>query len=370
MAVVMRFFAALVLIAGTAAAGAYILGYFGQAEQASRGRVAAAPPVIVADVKRRELVDQIEAIGTTFANESVTLTAPVTELISAVEFTDGQRVRRGDVLVRLSTEVQQASLLSARATLDEAEKQLVRIERLARQGTAAETRLDEQTRIRDTASAEVERIEAEIARRVIRAPFDGVIGLRRVSEGALVQPGTELATIQDISVLKLDFTVPELYLTNLRSAQEITARTPVFGDETYRGEIATIESRVDPVSRAVTVRALIPNGDGQLKPGMLMSVSIVRERADVVMVPEQSIIALGPRAFVYRLEPDNKVRQVEVKMGRREPGYVEILSGLTEGEVIVVEGTIRVKDGMTVNPQRQNGPGADARLTSVMRRSG
>jgi membrane fusion protein (multidrug efflux system) len=369
MAFVMRFFVACLLLAGSAAAGAYILGYFGEAETASKRRVQV-PPVIVSDVKRRELVDRIEAIGTTYANESVTLTAPVTELIESVNFSDGQVVKRDDVLVQLSTNVQEASLASARATLDEAEKQLARIERLAKQGNTAETRLDEQIRVRDTSRAEVERMQAEIARRIIRAPFDGVIGLKRISPGALVQPGTELATLQDISVLKLDFTVPEIYFTSLEAGQEISARTPVYRDEEFRGQVATVDPRVDPVSRAVTVRALLPNADRRLKPGMLMGVTIVRERVNAMMVPEQSVVGVGAQSFVYRLEADNKVRQVEIKTGRRDPGFVEVVSGLKEGDVIVIEGTIRVKDGMTVNPQRQNGTGADARVVNASQRAG
>jgi membrane fusion protein (multidrug efflux system) len=343
-----------VLIAGSAAAGAYFLGYLGEAESQAR-RQEQTPPVIAGEVKRRALVDRIEAIGTTFANESVTLTAPVTELIQSVNFEDGEKVKRGDVLIELSTAVQKASLESARATLEEADKQLVRIRKLAAQGNTAETKLDEQIRIRDTAKAEVERMQAEIERRIIRAPFDGVMGLKRISPGALVQPSTELAVLQDISVLKLDFTVPEIYFTSLRPKQEIVARSPVYPDKEFKGEISAIEPRVDPVSRAVTVRALLPNPESLLKSGMLMSVSIIRERAHPLMVAEQSVISIGEKSYVFKLEPGDIVRRVEIETGRREPGFVEVKSGLSEGEVIVIEGTIRIKDGMKVRPQRRGG---------------
>lgn len=361
MAFVLRFLFACLLIAGSVAAGGYFLGYIGGAQQVAE-RARQAPPVVVGDVKRQDLVDEIEAIGTTYANESITLAAAVTELISEVNFEDGQKVSHGDVLIKLASQVEQASLQAAKATLDEAEKQLVRVEKLAKQGNTAETRLDEQTRIRDTARAEVERFQAEIERRIIRAPFDGVVGLRRVSPGALVQPGTDLATLQDISVLKLDFTVPEVYFTSLRPKQEIVVRTPVYRGREFAGEINAIEPRVDPVSRAVTVRAILPNNKGELKPGMLMSVGVIRERAKPLMIPEQSVVAIGPKTYVYKLEAENKVRRVEITTGRRKPGFVEVNAGLSEGDAIVVEGTIRITDGMTVAPQRQDGSGANAGL--------
>lgn len=369
MGFVLRFLFACLLIGGSAAAGAWFLGYLGEAQHVQE-RTQQVPPVIVADVKRKEFLDEIEAIGTTYANESITLAAPVTELISAVNFKDGEEVKKGDVLIRLATEVEEARLRAAKSTLAEAEKQLTRIDRLARQGNAAETRLDEQTRIRDTAKAEVARIEAEIERRIIRAPFDGVVGLRRISPGALVQPGTDLAALQDISVLKLDFNIPEIYLTALKPGQEIVARTPVYRDREFKGEISVVDPRVDPVSRAVAVRALLPNDKRELKPGMLMSVSVIRERARPIMIPEQSIVSVSARSFVFKLEADNKVRRVEIQTGRRTPGFVEIVSGLEEGDVIVVEGTIRVKDGMTVNPQKQNGSRANAGLAADLGKSG
>jgi len=338
------------LVLGLIGAGGYYVHSQG-AGKAPPQRTAGIPPVIVEAIGKRELVDQIEAVGTTYALESVVLTAPVTDPVVEIRFSDGQRVRKGDVLVALDTSVIRAQLASAKATLEEAEKQLERTRTLATRGTAAETRLDEQERIRNTAQAEVERYEAELARRMVRAPFDGIVGLRRVSVGTLVQPGTELITIQDTSVLKLDFSVPELFFPSLRPGQEIIARTPALPGRTFTGTVSAVDPRVDPVARAVTVRALLPNPDGALTSGMLMTVNLIRERANVLMVPEEAMISLADRRYVFRLNGDDTVSRIPVATGRRIPGYIEITGGLNEKDVIIVDGVIRARDGGKVKPQ-------------------
>jgi membrane fusion protein (multidrug efflux system) len=344
----LKIFAALIIAVAFAAGGYVIQARYGQ--KPAEGRAQQAPNVIVEEVVRRELLDMVEAVGTTYAQESITVTAPVTDPIVELRFDDGAKVKRGDVLVALDTRTLGAQLQSARATLDEAEKQLERVQTLAGRGTATDVRLDEQERARNIAKAEVDRMLAEIDRRMIRAPFDGVLGLRRVSVGALVQPGTELATLQDTSVLKLDFAVPELYLTSLKAGQEIIGKSPVYPEKEFKGSISAVESVVDPVSRAVTVRAIIPNPDGALTPGMLMTVGVIRERAAPLMAPEEAVISSGDQRFVFKVEGD-KARRVAVKTGRRKPGYIEIVSGLNERDVIVADGVIRVRDGGQIKPQ-------------------
>ncbi|MDX2263606.1 MAG: efflux RND transporter periplasmic adaptor subunit [Hyphomicrobiales bacterium] len=351
-------FAALV-IAGCFAAGGYAIQTRYGAEK-PEAKAPPAPGVIVEAATRRELLDLIEAVGTTYAKDQIVVTAPVTDPIVALRYSDGQKVKRGDILVELDTRTLAAQLESARATLTEAEKQLERIQTLAARGAGTETRLNEQERARNTAKAEVERMLAEIDRRIIRAPFDGVLGLKRISVGALVQPGTELATLQDISVLKLDFAVPELYMASLKPGQEIIGRSPVYPDREFKGAVSAVEGVVDPVTRAVTVRALLPNDDGQLAPGMLLTVAVVRERAKPIMAPEEAVIALGEERFVFKVEGGDTARRIAVKTGRRMPGYIEIVEGLNEGDVIVADGVIRVRDGGKVRPQSRTGNGGGA----------
>ncbi len=354
----LKVFSALLIAGLFAAGGYYIQTQYGQKKQ--EAKAPAAPSVMVDAVTRRELIDLIEAVGTTYAKDSIIVTAPVTDPIVDLLFTDGQKVIKGDVLVELDTRSLVAQLASARATLDEAQKQFDRVQTLTTRGNATETRFDEQERTRNTSRAEVDRMLAEIDRRKIRAPFDGVMGLRRVSVGALVQPGTELATLQDTSVLKLDFTVPELYMGNLKAGQEVIAKSPVFPNKEFKGVISAVEGVINAASRSVTVRALIPNSDGTLTPGGLMTVGVVRERAMPIMTPEEAVVSLGDQRFVFRVEPGDKVRRIEVKTGRRKPGYIEITEGLSERDVIVVDGVIRVRDGGAIRPQPRTGNGGGA----------
>lgn len=355
---VLKFIIALAITGVFGAAAAYFAGYGPGATQQQKNKAAPIVAVIVEEVIRKPFVDQIEAIGTTYAKESVVLTASLTEHMVRINLKDGERVKKGDVLVELDTEVDKARLASAKALLEESGKQLERTQTLARRGITAETRLDERERTRDTSKADVARITAEIDRKIIKAPFDGVLGLKRISVGMLVQPGTELATLQDISVLKLDFTVPELYMTSLKQGQDIIARTAVYPNREFKGQIATVEKRVDAVTRAVTVRAMLPNKDSELAPGMLMTVNIIRERSMVLLIPEEAVVAIGEQRYVYKLEGGDKVKRVEIATGRRIPGFLEVTGGLNESDKIVVEGTIRVKDGSTVKPQPRNNAGS------------
>jgi len=181
---------------------------------------------------------------------------------------------------------------------------------------------------------------------IIRAPFAGRVGLRQISVGSLVSPGAVITTLDDTSVIKLDFSVPEVFLATLNEGMQITARTTAYAT-TFKGVVSSIDSRLDPVSRAIIVRARIENRDGRLKPGMLMTVRLMRAEAPALMIPEQALVPESDRAFVFAVR-DSKAMRMEVKTGRRRPGEVEILNGLSDGDVIVVEGTQKIRDGSPV----------------------
>jgi membrane fusion protein (multidrug efflux system) len=304
-----------------------------------------AVPVVAYTVKEGEFVERIEAIGTLQANESVTLTAKVTEKVARVHFADGQSVKDGQVLVEFTNAEEGALLAEARATLTEAEQQYERVEELAGKGYATKARLDDQSRAVDAARARARAIEARLADRLLRAPFAGVLGFRRVSPGTLVEPGTVVATLDDIDPMKLDFSVPETYLGALSPGQEVQAETAAFPDRAFKGAVETIDPRVDPVSRAVTVRALIDNADGTLRPGMLATVEVIRARDMVTLVPEGALVPREKKQFVWVIGQDDTVTQREVSTGRRRPGAVEVLSGLRAGERVVAEGVSRVLPG-------------------------
>jgi membrane fusion protein (multidrug efflux system) len=184
----------------------------------------------------------------------------------------------------------------------------------------------------------------------VNAPFAGVVGLRNVSVGALVEPGDLITTLDDDSVMKLDFSVPAIYLGLLEQELPVTATTRAWQGRLFEGRVKSIDSRVDPVTRTVVVRALLPNPDHVLRPGMLMRVDLLNRQREAIMIPEECLVPQGKRQFVYVVDPsaDNTVERREVSIGTRRPGEVEIVEGLTAGELVITDGTLKVRPGSKV----------------------
>jgi membrane fusion protein, multidrug efflux system len=177
----------------------------------------------------------------------------------------------------------------------------------------------------------------------MRAPFSGVLGLRRVSMGSLVRPGDVITTLDDISLIKLDFTVPEAFISSLEMGSRVKVTVAAYPERSFEGKVAGIDTRVDPVSRAVAVRAEIANEDGVLKPGMLMTVNLITNQRKILAVPEEAIVPIESKQYVYLVTPEKKAERREIKIGARQPGFAEVLSGLKEGEKVVVEGTLKLR---------------------------
>jgi membrane fusion protein (multidrug efflux system) len=198
---------------------------------------------------------------------------------------------------------------------------------------------------RDADQAAVNAAQARLAQTVIRAPFDGRLGLRRVSLGSIVNPNTIITTLDDTSLIKLDFDVPAVFLSRLEKGLSVTARSAAWPDQAFRGEVSSIDTRVDPISRTITIRALLPNDDGRLMPGMFLTVSLVKDDVEALMIPEQAVVPERSKQFVYLLGADNIVSRREIKTGRRRPGQVEVVEGLVPGDLVIAEGTQKVKPG-------------------------
>jgi len=241
-----------------------------------------------------------------------------------------------------------AELQEARAGLRQAQQQFERVSDLVRRGSATRSRLDTAVATRDQAQARIAAIEARLSDRLIKAPFAGMLGLRTVSVGTLVTPGTQITTLDDIQPIKLDFEIPETFLPALAVGQEVEARASAYPDRDFNGKVTVIGTRIDPNTRSVTVRAEISNEEKLLRPGMLMTVEVINNRRTSLMVPEEAIVPLDTRVFVYRLKDANTVEQVQIRLGKRRPGEVEVLSGLNEGDLVVVRGTNLVRDGAQV----------------------
>lgn len=307
-------------------------------------------PVIVAPVRSVELTDRLEALGTTRANESVIITANVTEKVVEIHFDDGDTVEKGDVLVVLEKSEEEARLSEVLAVLSERQLALKRLQRLEQQQLAATENLDQRRLAVQQAEAEEASIRARIADLTIRAPFAGVLGLRNISVGTLVAPGDPITTLDDIRVVKLDFTVPAIYLPELRVGLSIQARATALGGRVFEGTIKSIDSRVDPVTRAVNVRALLPNPSGEIKPGLLMRIELHKNRRQAMVLPETAILAKGSSHAVMVVDEDSHlVARREVVIGTRRPGTVEIVSGLQIGELAITHGNDRVQPGAVVS---------------------
>lgn len=310
-------------------------------------------PVVVVPAERQPWSDSIQALGTARANESVTITAKVTETVVRVNFEDGQEVSAGAVLVDLSGRAETAALAEAQAAYDEASRLYQRQLELSKQRTVSEAVLDQQRAARDTAQARVEAIRARLGDRVITAPFAGVLGFRAVSPGTLVTPGTVITTLDDLDPIKVDFTLPERFLSALAVDQTINAHTAAWPGEDFAGRVTSIDSRIDPVTRAVTVRAEVPNAERRLKPGMLMTLSVSANERDALVIPEIAVQAIRDRNFVFRAGDDGKAQQVFVTLGARRAGQVEVLDGLAPGDRIVTEGLVRVRPGVALRLRDQ-----------------
>ncbi len=309
-----------------------------------------APAVMVttAIVQTAPWVDAIEALGTTKARESVTLTAKITETVRRVNFQDGQNVEAGDVLVELTSGQQVAALAEAQATYKDAERLMTRNEDLVRQGTVSRQVGDTARATHDSTKARVDLLRAQLSDRVVTAPFSGVLGLRQISAGALVTPGTVITTLDDIDTIKLDFAVPESLLAALVPGQEVIGRSAAFPGREFKGKVTSLDSRVDPVTRAVQVRAEFPNKDHALRAGMLLSTQVLRAPRDTLAVPEIAVVQIGSNSYIYRVKPDDTVEDVVVKLGARRRGEVEVVEGLEPGVRIVVDGTVKLRSGSRI----------------------
>ncbi|MCA1769684.1 MAG: efflux RND transporter periplasmic adaptor subunit [Halomonas sp.] len=306
--------------------------------------------VIGARVSLEPWSDPLEALGTLRADESVTLSATVTDTVVEVNFRDGQIVEAGRLLVRLQDDEQQAQLRAAQAQRDERRATVNRLAQLQTRNLAPRADVeDAQARLRQV-EAEIQGLEARLRNYQVRAPFDGVVGFRNISVGSLVTPGTELVTLDKVDVVKLDFNVPEVFLGILEPGLPLVARSVAFPDERFEGQVENVGSRVDPVSRSATVRAELPNPELRLRPGMLMEVVVQRSQRQAVVVPEAALVPSGGRQFVLVVDEqnENRIERREVQVGERRTGQAEILEGLEAGELLVAHGVQRVREGDNV----------------------
>ncbi len=301
------------------------------------------PPAVVTtwELTRGEFTDEVSALGSLRAWESVVITASVAETVTEVHFLDGERVEKGDILITLRQDEEQAALREQQENLADAEREVARLENLAKRNQVAQTELDSVRTRAAIARHKISEMRARIADRNITAPFAGQLGLREVSPGALVTPGQQITTLDDKTRMRMDFAFSTSFIAFVEPAQLITAHTPAY-DRSFTGTVSAVDSRVDTVSRSVTARAILPNDEGLLKPGMLMEVRLLGGKRSALLLPEESLQSRAANHFVWKMDGDT-ARRTEVSIGARRPGWVEVVSGLSAGDQVVRDGVSKLR---------------------------
>ena len=298
-----------------------------------------------------DFYDEIEALGTTAANESVNITADTTKKIKALHFKSGEYVEQGALLVTLENEQELAELKSAESTFAKAQTDHDRIYKLRESQAVAVSELQTQAANLAIAEAEVDTIKAILKQRKITAPFAGKLGLRSVSVGTLVQPGTLITTLDDLDQIKVDFNVSSHYLADLHEGQRIIGMVRAFNDRVFNGKITTIDTQVDPVTRTIKVRSIFPNQEHLLKPGLLIIVDIIKDERKAIVIPEEALIKSGITDYVYVVrdrEGQQIAEKTDISIGARKPGLIEVRSGLAAGDLVITHGSIKLRDQQPV----------------------
>lgn len=327
-----------------------------QAPTPAPGAGPAGVPVKTSAVKVATITEDVTAVGSVLANESVMIRPELDGRIAEIHFQEGQPVAKGAKLVSLDASEIEAQLAAVRSELSLNRSRMARAEELQKKNFISVQALDEARQNLNSSLAREAEIVARLAKSVVRAPFDGVAGVRQVSPGAYVKAGQDIARLEGIGTVKLDFRVPETYLGRIRDGQGVSVRVDAYPEQVFSGSIYAVEPAVEEASRTVLARARIPNPGIKLRPGMFARVSLVLgERENALIVPEQAIVPRGRESFVFRVV-DGKAALTEVKTGHRVPGEVEILAGLTPSDIIVTDGQLRLQNGTPVKPQGATPP--------------
>lgn len=317
-------------------------------------------PVLIetATVQRAVLARKVEAVGTTRARQSIDIRAAESGRIVEILFSPGTTVEEGETLARLDSAREVADVAEAKAERREAELALERARALAERNNVAKATVDQLEAAYDATDARLRRVEKSLTDRTVSAPFSGKVGLKQVDVGARVDDDTVITTLDDLAEIEIDFKMPEVYFGAVALGQMIEATSAAFENRGFSGEITTIDSRIDPVSRAFKVRAQIPNADFTLPAGMFMLVDLTLTEREALTVPEEAVLLTERQASVFVIE-DDKAALRKIELGQRDVGLVEVKSGLSEGERIAVTGLQRLREGsavQSVEPERPESP--------------
>ena len=317
--------------------------------QAAPGK---APPGIVVEATRvsvAKLPQSLTAVGSLRSDETVIVRPEIVGRVAQIGFKEGERVQKGAVLVRLDDSVQQADADRAKANLVLSKSKYERAEDLRKQGFISGQARDEAENTLKVAQADFELVQARLAKTAIRAPFSGTVGLRQVSIGDYVKEGQDIVNLESLDPLKVDFRVPEVYLSQVKDGQTLQITLDALPDRAYDGRVYAINPLIDANGRSIVIRAQVPNKDGRLRPGMFARVRLFTSQSrETFVIPEESLFPVGDDKYVYKVV-DNKATRQRVEIGQRREGRVEILNGLAAEDVVVTAGALKLREGATVS---------------------
>jgi len=300
------------------------------------------------ELQQAEFKNVIESLGTTRAKEQVEITSKYSDLVDEIFFDDGRVVKKGDVLVRLGNREAAAKVKELEANLSESESQLKRFKDLYSQKATSKSLVDQQSAKTKGIEAQLQSAQTKLDYLTITAPFDGVLGFRQISVGTFISSGDVIARLDNISKIKVDFSLPERFLTLVKIGQTVKSHSDAYQDKVFIGLVTSIDSRVDSITRMIKVRAEIDNKDHLLRAGMLLNIQIDQKVETVLQLPESAIIPVEDKHYVF-IAQDGKAKRIAIVIGRRKPGVVEVISGIAEGTDVVVEGALKLRDGSDIN---------------------
>jgi membrane fusion protein (multidrug efflux system) len=304
--------------------------------------------VEVATAQAVKVTDDVQAVGSLRSRQGVTLRPEVSGRVSQLGFRDGQPVRRGQLMLQLYDTLQRAQLQQAQAQAHIARTNLQRSRELLAQNFVSQSAVDTNDAALQVAEAQVALAQAQLARMRVLAPFDGVAGIRSVDVGEYIKDGADVVSLEDLSALTVDFRLPERYVTRVRTGQNVEVTLDAVPGREFTARVEALDSQVDTNGRALLVRARVDDRSGTLRPGMFARGRVVFEvRDNAVMVPEEALVPLGSRQYLFKVvdgaEGQKRAERIEARIGVRQPGRVEILQGLTAGDVVVTAGHARLR---------------------------
>lgn len=306
------------------------------------------PVVEAVEAQKKDVNLQVSALGTLQADQAITVRPEITGIVTSIDFEDGERVEKGDLIIKLDDKDLTARLMQAEARLTLTRANYQRAQQLLKQGSGTARARDEALNDFKSAEAEVAAAETALHKATITAPFSGIIGLRQVSLGEYVTAGQAITTLADVDNLRIDFRVSEVFLTEVGKGQEVNVIFDALPEQVYTGVISALDPVVSVEGRALSVRAILQNVDGKLRPGLFGRVEIVTDTRRSIMLPEAAIVTTPTGDKAVFVVVDGHAKMSPVTIGTRVPGEVEILAGVKDGDMVIVSGQLKVQNGAPV----------------------